>query len=376
MVARYGQEVVHHVTLHAVGRQLCLVGHFRVVFVEVFREVDDRLLDEFEVARSAHDDADVDRFVGLDGLFVYLSGDVETSHAAREVVGFLWQRVYLYGESRSLDAAFHFDIAATAVEERLEGVYIAVLLYDGTVEGDARNLQLSRHLRVHHVLAPRHAAVVASVDILYMERLLLRQFHLLRVESGEVGHLSFQLCQVDEGVHLVGQEDGFLFVDASFVGAHLDEEVVAADGRPSLAHLVVVVIVVVHLRSGTVVRCMSADGHLRGVRRDGLPLHLNMSCGDGERTVLHGTYNKGIGDRRRAAGVSVDHRVARLLRRVRPRDELQPFGQVADAEVLRVLCVQRISQAEVFTVLHMRGCIDGERLCRHDHGGEHHLTDE
>ncbi len=93
-------------------------------------------------------------------------------YSTRESCGFLWQRVHLDGYSRSFDASFHLDISAAAIKERLEGIDVAVLLDYGAVEGYRRYFQFSRHLREHDILAPRHAAVVASVDNFVVERLL------------------------------------------------------------------------------------------------------------------------------------------------------------------------------------------------------------
>ena len=78
---------------------------------------------------------------------------------------------------------------------------------------------------------------------------------------------------------------------------------------------------------------MTADGDLCRLRRNGLSLYLNMSGGDGVCAVFLSAYNESIGNRRRTAGVTVHHRVARLCGSVGPRDKLKPIGEVADAEV-------------------------------------------
>ena len=248
LVSGHGKEVVDHVTLHAIGSQLRLVGDFRVVFVKVFREIHYRLLNEFQVSCTAYHHTNGDGFIGFYLVLVELAGDVETSYATREIIGLVGQRVHLNGDAWRLDATFHFNVAASTVEESFEGIHIAVLLNHRACESDAGNLQLSCHLWEHHVLAPGDATVVPAVDILDMERLLLGQFHLLRMESRQVGHLSLELSQVNERVDLVGQHDGFLFMNAAFVGTHFDEKVAAADGRPCLTHLMAVVLIVVHLR--------------------------------------------------------------------------------------------------------------------------------
>ena len=85
LLAGHGQEIIDNVALDTVVRQSGLVRHFRVVLVKRLREVGLGLLDQFEVARSADDDAQRDRLSRLHLRFRQLARDVERSHASREV---------------------------------------------------------------------------------------------------------------------------------------------------------------------------------------------------------------------------------------------------------------------------------------------------
>ena len=109
-------------------------------------------------------------------------------------------------------------------------------MHDDAFERDAGNLQFSRHLRIHHILAPGDALIVAPVDVLYMKTFLLWQFHLLCMETRQVGHFSIELCQFYKRIHLIGQQDRFLLMHTCLIGTHPDEEVVVGDRRPSLPH--------------------------------------------------------------------------------------------------------------------------------------------
>ena len=225
----HSQEVVNHGALEAVDGQLALVRQLGVVLVEVVGEVDRRLLDELQVTRTADDDTQRHRVVGLHLGLRQLGRDAELTHSTREVGRTLRQRVDLNIDARRLYLLLHLDVARAAVEERLEGVYVAVLLHDDAVERDAGNGQFTRNLREHDILAPRHRTVRTAVDGLNLEALLLGQLYLLRVEALKVGHLALQLRQVDERIDLIGQEYGLLLVNAAFVGADLDEKVAARD---------------------------------------------------------------------------------------------------------------------------------------------------
>ena len=98
-----------------------------------------------------------------------------------------------------------------------------------------------------------------------MEALLLRQRHFLRVETGKIRHLSFQLSQVHEGVDLVGKQDRLLLMHPSLVGRYLDKQVVGRDSAASRRHArLTTLVLTMHLRSAATVACPSADHHLGG----------------------------------------------------------------------------------------------------------------
>ena len=85
LLAGHGQEIIDNIALDTVVRQSGLVRHFRVVLVKRLWEVGLGLLDQFEVARSADDDAQRNRLSRLHLRFRQLARDVERSHASREV---------------------------------------------------------------------------------------------------------------------------------------------------------------------------------------------------------------------------------------------------------------------------------------------------
>ena len=184
LVARHGEEVVYHVSLHPIGRELGLVRYLRIIFVEVLGEVHHGLLDQFQVTHAAHNNTHGNGIIGFHLGLVQLGRDIELTHTAREVVRTLGQRIHMDLQARGLDAPLHLHIPAATIEEGLEGIDVAVLLDDRSVEGDARDLEIACHLRVHHILTPGDTAVVTTVHVLNVERLLLRHLHLLRVEAG------------------------------------------------------------------------------------------------------------------------------------------------------------------------------------------------
>ena len=203
LVARHHKEVVNHVALNAVGRQASFVGNLRVILVEVLREIDHRLLDELQVSVSAHHHTKRQRIVGLDGGLIEMSRDVELSDASREVGRTCRQRVNLNLQSRSLNGALHLHIAAATVEEGLERINGTVLLNHDSLEGDAGNFKLARHLGIHHILFPSDATVIAAVDLLHVVGRLLRAGDFLGVETGEVGHLSLKRDEVNQRINLI-----------------------------------------------------------------------------------------------------------------------------------------------------------------------------
>ena len=111
LMARYGHKVIHHASLHSVYGVLGLVCYLCVVCVEVFREFHRRLLDELHVTCSADDDAQRYRVVGLNILFVKLSGDLELSYATGEVGRSGRQRVYLQCDAWSDNLFLYFHVS-------------------------------------------------------------------------------------------------------------------------------------------------------------------------------------------------------------------------------------------------------------------------
>ena len=164
LMARHGQEVVDDRTLQTAGRQLGLVGDLGIVVVEVLGELDVGLLEQFHVTHAADDDTQLDGVVGLDFGLVELGRDVIMAYAARKVGGTFRQRIDFDSNARCLDFLLDLDISRTAVEERLEGVDVAVLLDDDALVGNARNLELSRHLWEHDELLPSDGLVILAVD--------------------------------------------------------------------------------------------------------------------------------------------------------------------------------------------------------------------
>ena len=93
-----------------------------------------------------------------------------------------------------------------------------------------------------------------------MEGFLLWQRNLLGVESLQVWHLAFQLCEVHLCIYLIGKEDRLLLVNSL-----LDEEVAARDGRSGRAHMrLVVAVLSVHVGSAVGALCMSRHLNLHG----------------------------------------------------------------------------------------------------------------
>ena len=230
-MTRYSQEVVDDRALKTVGGQLALVSHLGVVLVEVLGELDLRLLQQFHVAHTTDDDTQLDRIVGLDIGLVNLGRDIERAHTAREIGRTRGQRGHINRDAWRNNLLLDLDIAGTAVEESLEGVYITVLLHHDTVERNAWNFELARLLWKHDILAPRYRLVRAAVEHLDRKTLLSGQRNLTGIEVLQVRHLAIEVGQSDKGINLIGQQDGLLLKDTTLGGADLDEQVVARNTR-------------------------------------------------------------------------------------------------------------------------------------------------
>ena len=360
-MAGNGQEVVDHRAFHAVGGQLGFVGDLGIVLVEVFRELNNRLLDELEITDTADDDTQLDGLVGLDLGIVELGRDAETADTAREARRALGQRIDLDLDAGSLYLLLHLDIAGTAVKEGLKGIDGTVLLDDDAVERDAGDLELARYLREHDVLRPGHRTVGTTVDVLYLKALLLRQRDFLRMEAVEFGHLSFQLRQVHQRIYFIGQQYRLLLIDPLFVGTDLDEEVGTRDGRTGCTRLGRHLLLTLSSPTLSGLR-LTRDGNLQRAGRHGLSLGSNVSCRKGERAVLHSHDNIGKGNRRRLAGVAVDNLETGLRRAAGAHQHLEGVGQVAHTEVADILGVDRVRQTELLAHRHVRRGIGGQRL--------------
>ena len=228
------QEVVGDGTLKTTRRQLGLVGHLRIVMVEVLGELHLRLLQQFHVTHARNYDTQLDGVVGLHFVLVQLGGNGVAAYTTGEPCRTLRQRVNLNGDARGLDLLLHLDVAGTTIEEGLEGINIAVLLHDNTFVGNAGNFQFACRLGEYDVLLPSDSPIGLSVEILDMELLLLRQWHFTGIEALQVGHLTIQLSQSDECIDFVGQQDGFLFANVLLGCRHLDEEVAAGNSTAGI----------------------------------------------------------------------------------------------------------------------------------------------
>ena len=247
LVARNSEEVVNHVALHTVLGELGLVGDFGVILVEVFRQVEHRLLEEFQVSDASHYHTDVDGIASLHVVLVERGRDIEAAYSTREVGRTCRQRVHLNGNARRLDRLMHLDITRAAIEESLDGVDIAVLPNHDTLEGDAWNLHFSCHLRIHHILTPSNSTIWFTINSFDMETLLLWQRYFLSMETCELRHLTFELCQVNESINLICEQDRLLFIHLPLIGANLYKQVSTRDCTSCNLHMWRIVVIFVHL---------------------------------------------------------------------------------------------------------------------------------
>ena len=111
LVTRHNEEVVDLRTLKARRGKFGLVGNLGLVLIEILWQIDDGLLDELEVARTANDDTQGNGIVGLSLGLVELGRDVELTYSTREGCRALWQRVNLNLDTRSLDLLLNLYIA-------------------------------------------------------------------------------------------------------------------------------------------------------------------------------------------------------------------------------------------------------------------------
>ena len=57
LIARHSKNIINHVALKTVGSKLSLISYLWIIFVPILREVYNRLLDEFQVANTTHNDS-------------------------------------------------------------------------------------------------------------------------------------------------------------------------------------------------------------------------------------------------------------------------------------------------------------------------------
>ena len=227
LMTRHSQELPRHAAFQTVAGQLRGIVLLGIILIEVLREVHYRLLDELHVTGSSHRETQGHRVVGLHLVLVESGLDVILPYSTRETCGTIRQRQHLDGDAGSLDLLLHLHIAGTAIEEGFKGIDIMVTLHHHTLKGKGRNLQLTRHLREHHILAPCHRTIGTAVNILNGKLLLLGQRNLLRVEALKVRHLTLERGQVHQRIDLIGQQNGLLLVNTALVGTDLDKEVAA-----------------------------------------------------------------------------------------------------------------------------------------------------
>ena len=195
----HGEDIVDHRTFHTIRRQLGLIRNLGIVLVEILGESHLRLFDELQVTHTTDDNTQRDGIIGLGFGLVELGRNSEISHTTREIGRALRQRIHLNIDAGGNDLLLHFHIAGATVEEGLEGIDVTVLLHHDTIEGNAGDLQFTRQLGEHHILAPRHGTIRTAIERLDLEALLLREIDLLRMEALQIGHLTLQLRQRHQG---------------------------------------------------------------------------------------------------------------------------------------------------------------------------------
>ena len=305
LMTRNSQEVVGDGTLKTTRRQLGLVGHLGIIMVEILGKLHLGLLQQFHITHARNHDTQLDGVVGLHFVLVQLGGNGVTAYATGESCRTLRQRVNLNGDARGLDLLLHLDVAGTTIEEGLEGINVAVLLHYNTFVGNAGNLQFTRRLGEYDVLLPSDSSVGFTVEVLDMKLLLLRQWYFAGIEALQIGHLTIQLGQSDECIHLIGQQDGFLFTNVLLGCRHLDEEVAAGNSTAGITDFSRIALLMTALLSTLL--GLTAHLDVQFVGRYRLTACRHMSSRNSKRTVLFCREDIGIGDARRARRMAVDH---------------------------------------------------------------------
>ena len=297
-----GKDIVNHRAFNTIGSQFGLIRNLGVVLIEVLRELHLRLFDELQVTHATDDDTQGNRIVGFGFGLVELCGDAEFSHTTREIGRTLGQRINLNIDTGGDNLFLNLHITGASVEESLEGIDVTVLLHHDAVEGDAGYLKLTRQLWEHHILAPCHSAIRTAIERFHLEALLLRKFHLLCVETLQVGHLTLQLRQRDQGIDLICQKNGLLLIDTFLVGAHFDEEIRSGDMTAGIPQFrLIILLTLLAGRCGITPMSLrrTADLDREGIGSNALAVHNHMGCGNGIATVLGSHHDIRIRDRRR-----------------------------------------------------------------------------
>ena len=85
LIARNHQEIIDHITFHTISCQLGLIRDFRVILIEIFREVGYWLLDKLQISNTTHNHPKGNGIIGLYLSLIELGRNVEFSNTSREI---------------------------------------------------------------------------------------------------------------------------------------------------------------------------------------------------------------------------------------------------------------------------------------------------
>ena len=190
-IAGHRRKLVLYAALSTTRGNPRILGHLRVVGVEVGRELYLRLLQQLEVTHAADGHLRGQHVVGAQVLVVHLGGHLELAHTTGEAGRLVGQRVDLQIDGRSHDNLLRIAFGSTAVEELLEGVDAVVQLHDGSLELYGRYAQVACLLGEQHVLSPDEGRIVAAVILFALgAALLFGVAQLLNIERCLVGQVA------------------------------------------------------------------------------------------------------------------------------------------------------------------------------------------
>ena len=113
-----------------------------------------------------------------------------------------------------------------------------------------------------------------------------------------------------------------------------------------IAHLTAVIVVLTLARAAaTLCRARYLDGER--IRGDALAIDHHMGRRDGKRTVLRGTDDISIGNRRGRTRVTIDHLITRLHGAVRPYEHIELLRNITSTEIADILGIDRVRQSEL-----------------------------